>query len=247
MATVSANRSTPELQYLGGIYDNLGGSTSLSTGIGSVTETAPTTDTASSGLNGRLQRIAQRITSLIALLPTALGQGTMATSFKVVLPSDQSPIPISGNTFNLRVPGATVAATGAYVTGDLVGTKLTLTDAMRISGGSGYLMSVIIEDLSAQSLALDVVIFDSDPSGTTFTDNSALDIADADIAKVLGCVSIAASDYFAFADNSVAVKSLINLPVIASGSANLFACIVARSSPTYSANELSIKFGFERN
>ncbi len=43
--------------------------------IGPVTETAPTTDTASSGLNGRLQRIAQRLSSIIALLPTALGGG----------------------------------------------------------------------------------------------------------------------------------------------------------------------------
>jgi len=43
--------------------------------IGAVTETAPATDTASSGLNGRLQRIAQRLTSLIALLPAALGAG----------------------------------------------------------------------------------------------------------------------------------------------------------------------------
>ena len=34
---------------------------------GNPTETAPATDTASSGLNGRAQRIAQRITSLIAL------------------------------------------------------------------------------------------------------------------------------------------------------------------------------------
>lgn len=39
------------------------------TKIGSLTETAPASDTASSGLNGRLQRIAQRLTSLI----TALG------------------------------------------------------------------------------------------------------------------------------------------------------------------------------
>lgn len=39
---------------------------------GALTEAAPATDTASSGLNGRLQRIAQRITSLIALLPAAL-------------------------------------------------------------------------------------------------------------------------------------------------------------------------------
>jgi hypothetical protein len=33
--------------------------------VGSLTETAPTTDTASSGLNGRLQRVAQRLSSLI--------------------------------------------------------------------------------------------------------------------------------------------------------------------------------------
>lgn len=39
--------------------------------IGATNETAPTTDTASSGLNGRLQRIAQRITSLIAAIATA--------------------------------------------------------------------------------------------------------------------------------------------------------------------------------
>lgn len=36
--------------------------------IGSVTETAPATDIASSGLNGRLQRIAQRLTTAIASL-----------------------------------------------------------------------------------------------------------------------------------------------------------------------------------
>lgn len=50
---------------------------------GIITETAPATDTASSGLNGRLQRIAQRITSLIALLPTALGSAAAAASLAV--------------------------------------------------------------------------------------------------------------------------------------------------------------------
>lgn len=60
--------------------------------IGAVTETAPASDTASSGLNGRLQRIAQRLTSLIGLFPTAIGQGTMAQSMKVVIASDQSAV-----------------------------------------------------------------------------------------------------------------------------------------------------------
>src|SRR4051794_205729 len=43
--------------------------------VGSLTETAPSTDTASSGLNGRLQRVAQRLSSLIGLVPTSLATG----------------------------------------------------------------------------------------------------------------------------------------------------------------------------
>lgn len=50
---------------------------------GAVTETAPVTDTASSGQNGRLQRIAQRLTSLIGLFPTGLGSAAAASSFAV--------------------------------------------------------------------------------------------------------------------------------------------------------------------
>jgi len=47
------------------------------TKTGALTETAPGTDTASSGLNGRLQRLAQRLTSLIAQLPAALVGGRL--------------------------------------------------------------------------------------------------------------------------------------------------------------------------
>lgn len=47
------------------------------TKVGGLTEAAPGSDTASSGLNGRLQRIAQRLTSLIALLPAALVGGRL--------------------------------------------------------------------------------------------------------------------------------------------------------------------------
>lgn len=49
---------------------------------GSLTEAAPASDTASSGVNGRLQRIAQRLTSLIALIPAAL---TGSGNFKISL------------------------------------------------------------------------------------------------------------------------------------------------------------------
>lgn len=56
--------------------------------LGAVTETAPVSDTASSGLNGRLQRIAQNISSLITQLPATLGIKTAAASLSVAPASD---------------------------------------------------------------------------------------------------------------------------------------------------------------
>lgn len=79
---VSIDQTTP------GTTDSV--TVKASEGIGSLTETAPATDTASSGLNGRLQRIAQNVTSLIALLPTSLGTKTAANSLAVTLASDDA-------------------------------------------------------------------------------------------------------------------------------------------------------------
>jgi hypothetical protein len=64
--------------------------------VGSVTETAPATDTASSGLNGRLQRIAQRLTSFIALVPASLGGKVAASSFAVTTATDDPPLALLG-------------------------------------------------------------------------------------------------------------------------------------------------------
>ena len=74
------------------------------TKAGSLTETAPATDTASSGLNGRLQRIAQRMTSLIALLPGSLGQKAKAASLAVTLASDQDALPVTGTFWQTTQP-----------------------------------------------------------------------------------------------------------------------------------------------
>ena len=79
---------------------------------GTLTETAPATDTASSGLNGRLQRIAQRLTSLI----TALG----------------SPFQAGGSIGNTSF--ASTVADGANVTiGAKADAKSTATDTTAVS------------------------------------------------------------------------------------------------------------------
>lgn len=85
--------------------------------VGAVNETAPGTDTASSGLNGRLQRIAQRLTSLIALLPTSLGQKAKAASLAVTLASDQDALPVTDNGGSLTVDGTVAVSGSALPTG----------------------------------------------------------------------------------------------------------------------------------
>lgn len=83
--------------------------------IGAVDETAPTTDTASSGLNGRLQRIAQRLSTLITNLGTPFQAGGS----------------IGNTTF------ASTVADGANVTlGAKADAKSTATDTTAISAMS---------------------------------------------------------------------------------------------------------------
>lgn len=99
------------------------------TRIGDLTEAAPASDTASSGLNGRLQRIAQRLTSLIALLPLSLGQKTMANSLAVTVSSDQTAIPASqSGTWSVRTQDS--------VGNSLVSSnsQLQVTDVINTSG-----------------------------------------------------------------------------------------------------------------
>lgn len=113
--------------------------------IGGLTETAPTTDVASSGLNGRLQRIAQRLTSLIGLLPASLGAKTSAASLSVVLASDQAVLSsqaasVAGTVTSAKITVGTTAvrATVAGSAPSAARKKLMIKPALT-NGGNIYL------------------------------------------------------------------------------------------------------------
>lgn len=79
--------------------------------IGTRNETAPATDTAASGLNGRLQRIAQHLTTLLGRWPAALGQTTAVNSLPVVLASNQPSVPVTGTLTTEYTRGNAIAPT----------------------------------------------------------------------------------------------------------------------------------------
>jgi hypothetical protein len=116
-------------------------------------------------LNGRLQRIAQRITSLIALLPTSLGQKAMTASLAVVIASDQSAVPASqsgtwtvqpGNTANTTpwLVSQRAATSGGATPYKLVSAATTNATSVKASAGQVYMITASSVNAAARYLKL---------------------------------------------------------------------------------------------
>ena len=131
------------------------------TKVGSLTESAPASDTASSGLNGRLQRVAQRITSLIALVPSAL---TGSGNFKVSLQeSNATQAATQSGTWTVQ-PGNTAnttpwlvtlspATSGGFTTYHLVSAASTNATVVKASAGQLYGWYIYNSNASARKVA----------------------------------------------------------------------------------------------
>lgn len=148
--------------------------------------------------------------------------------------------PISSKSFNRSV--TPTVDTAIYASGELMGGKLTISNAARLGVYTGTISSVIISDLDSDAVDIDVVYFKSDPSSTTFTDQAAFDIADADLLKIVCVVSV--TDYFVFSDNSVGIAQNANCPFDLGDGTTLYAALVSRGTPDYAtASDLTLTTG----
>lgn len=106
--------------------------------IGGLTETAPATDTASSGLNGRLQRIAQRLTTLIGSTLAVSNAGTFAVQVSnansngQTVMSSSAPIVVASNQSTLSIANDT-----SVIMNGATGTTLTPKFAIITASSSG--------------------------------------------------------------------------------------------------------------
>lgn len=139
--------------------------------IGALTETAPASDTASSGLNGRLQRIAQRITSLIALLPSSLGPKAGASSLSTV---EATPTTVTIVSLQTAATGTSYTAFGSQACEqlDIVNTAPSAVDLEVRRGATGN--TIIVPGGSSRmfvglSNASDLQVRRQDTSNTQIT------------------------------------------------------------------------------
>lgn len=216
------------------------GSSVLSTedfaAIGAVTETAPASDTASSGLNGRLQRIAQRLSFMIGLLPTALGAGGglkidgSGTVLPVSLPVSQVASNLDCSTLVTRT-----ADTNAYTANDAFANStsaptaggFTFSNAAGAAGGGGIITDLIVVCAGATQYDGELVIFDG--AVTAINDNAAFTLTDADALLELGRIpfSLAVKE-----GQSKAHVTGVNLGYRCIGSTNLRFLVKITNAPT---------------
>lgn len=145
-------------------------------------------------------------------------------------------------------PTLTVS-TSAYSAGDCVGGILTLPAALLPRTAGGTLVSLAVTDASDQKAALEVLVFDAEPSGGTYTDNGALALSAADLSHLLARVPVATSDYVTVGSVAVATVGAVN-KALAAGAAvtDLYAVVMATGTPTYAAGtDLVLRFGVARN
>jgi len=170
---------------------------------------------------------------------------------RLVIGSDNVPVtPVAGELHLGEVGGSSkivspsiTVDTDAYTPGDCVGGKITLTDAMRVSGGSGVLQSLTVIDASNTKPYLEVLIFNDDPTAATLTDQAAIALS-TDVSKVIHRIPIYTSDYTTVAGVAMADINISKV-VEAVGSKNLYLAIAATGAHDFvAATDLKMSFGF---
>lgn len=141
-------------------------------------------------------------------------------------------------------PTLTVSTSPAYTAGDIVAGKITLTSAVRVSGGISYLMNIMITDRANQKPAGYVVIFNADPTAATLTDNAAANFSTDDF-KVVAAVTVADTDYVVINSKAYASVDVNGKMCKAASGTTLYAAFVLSSTPTFAAtSDLQMQFAF---
>jgi hypothetical protein len=157
------------------------------------------------------------ILSLLLLLPATL----------------QAEEVIQGNT--VRSCQALTVTAGAYVANQLVGTKITFSNVFRPGIYSGIVQDAEVTDAAGQGVNYDLVLFNADPTGTTFTNGAAFAISDSDLTKALPPILISVQT--AFNDNGISSATNLSRAVKNAGAVrDLFGGLVTRGAPTYAVS-----------
>jgi hypothetical protein len=180
-----------------------------------------------------------------APMPISDAGGSITVDGTLALTGEAHMGQMGGHTVVIQ-PTIVLSPSPAYSAGDTLMGEITLTNAMRITDGSGILTDIVMTDADAEGPALQILLFNSNPASTSIA-NAAFAWGSGDLARLAGIIEIAAVDWLTIAGEKVVHKRGLTVGVKASGSTtNLYAHIlVASGSPQYtSSNDVTAAFKF---
>jgi hypothetical protein len=129
---------------------------------------------------------------------------------------------------------------------DVLAATQALAGAARVAGGTGVIQTIVVQDLSDQGVAMDLVFLDANVG--IGTENAAVSVADSDAVAILGTVNIATTDYCDLINSQVATVRNVGLEFkCAAASTSLYVAAITRGgTPTYAATGLRLKIGILR-
>jgi hypothetical protein len=139
----------------------------------------------------------------------------------------------------------TVEATPDYSDEDVMGGLMSIANAARVVAGSGIVNFISISSKVAVAQPVRIHFFKSNPSATTFTENSTLSLNAADYNKLLGHVDILAADWVDLGTPDLATKCNINIPFeLPAAVTTLYAVCTAQGTINLgSTSDLTFNFG----
>lgn len=140
----------------------------------------------------------------------------------------------------------TITSASAYASGNEVGGLMTFTNAVRNqqNTNSGTLQSVIVTCKTVQFSGLDLYLFSSNPSNSTWTDKTSPAINAADVSKLILKVPLALIDS-GLGTHTLYQATGINFPFnLGSSNTSLYGVLVTRGTPTYgSTTDIVVTLG----
>lgn len=151
------------------------------------------------------------------------------------------PYPVSGQSVEIEVTLA--VTTTAYEPGDVMGGLITFPNALRSPTLSGLINSIQCVESGTRQIDTRVLwLFDSQPTSSTFTDNSAPNIATVDVPKILGRFPLGAPNSDLGTMTNWQVDGIGK--VVQSIAATLWGVLITQGGPTpSSASAISVTVG----
>lgn len=143
--------------------------------------------------------------------------------------------------FEINVPGY---STTAYAAGDQLGTLISITNAARVTGGTGWINAVLYHDDDAQIGAIDVVFYND--TVTLPADNAAFStLSDADARKIVYVANI--TYVISFTAQRYGQLTGLSVPYFCTAT-TLYCSIITRTTPTLTGTTTQrIRFGLTRD